>query len=305
MKGIIKFNKFIFLFILFFLLGCAYSYAQDKIVAIVNNEVITQKDLDDFLNFMSIQVNRDYKGKELEDKLVSLKTDLLSKLIEDRLILQEANKEKMTVDISRVKAKIDDIRKRYNSDVEFQADLMRQGLTQADIEKRVKEQFLMFSIVEQKVRSKVVVNPEEVTSFYESNKKDMVSGDVRDIEVFALDSEDLASSFAYGLKSGKKMGDLAKRYPFTFNKITVREGEELKKEIGSTVSKLGIDEISNPIKIDNKFYVFKLDNIIPSRQLSLNEAQGKIYAYLTEEKSQEQLNKWLDEIKKNSYIKIK
>ncbi len=67
----------------------AYNlFAQDKIAAIVNNDIITQKDLDDFLNFMRIQLSQDYSGKELENKIQAMKPDLLDRLIEDRLILQ-------------------------------------------------------------------------------------------------------------------------------------------------------------------------------------------------------------------------
>ncbi len=68
------------------------AYAQDKIVAIVNEDVITKRDLDEFIVFTRIQLSREYQGRELETKLQSMKLDLLNKLIEDRLILQEAKK---------------------------------------------------------------------------------------------------------------------------------------------------------------------------------------------------------------------
>jgi hypothetical protein len=57
-------------FVLFFTLNC---FAQGKIVAIVNNDVITEKDLNDFVNFMRIQLSEEFKGKELESKLQSMK----------------------------------------------------------------------------------------------------------------------------------------------------------------------------------------------------------------------------------------
>jgi len=280
-------------------------YAEDKIVAVVNKEVITQKDLNDFLNFMSLQLSRDYKGKALEDKIASIKSDLLSRLVEDRLILQEAKKEKIGFDEGRLKARINDIKKRYNTDAEFQADLMEQGLTQADIENKIREQFLMYGIVEQKVRSRVNVKPEEVTQFYKEHQKDFYSPEERELEAFALDNADLAGSFAYNLKAGKTSNDLATRYPFTVNRFSVRKGEDLKKEIEEAVFGLGLNEVSEPVKMDDKYYVFRLINIIPSRQFSLSEAQYKIQSFLFEKKMQEELVKWIDELKKQSYIQIK
>ncbi|MDD5196983.1 MAG: SurA N-terminal domain-containing protein [Candidatus Omnitrophota bacterium] len=280
-------------------------YAQDQIVAIVNNEVITQKDLNDFLHFMSMQLSREYKDKELEDKISSIKPDLLNRLIEDRLILQEAKKEKIGMDENRVNAKISEIKKQYRSDSDFHAELMTQGLTQADIENKIREQFLMFSVVGRKVRSKITVKPEEVTEFYETHKKDFISGEGRELEAYSLENEDQAGSFSYNLRVGKKPQDLVTRYPFTVSEFNVYKGEELKGGIGEVVFKLGINEVSGPVKIEDKYYVFKLINIIPAKELTLVQVQGRIHSFLFDKKMQEEFTKWLNELKKKSYIKIK
>lgn len=280
------------------------AYAEDKIVAVVNNEVITQKDLNDFFHFMAMQLSREYKGRELEKKLASIKADLLNRLIEDKLILQEANKEKIALDETRIKAKINEIKKKYETSAGFQAELMSQGLTQADIENKIREQFLMYAAVERNVRSKISVKPEEITSFYENNKKEFSPGEKREFIAFALGNEDLASSFSYNLKIGKTPEDLARRYPFTANNLSAVRGENLKKEIEEAVFELGVNEVSGSVKVDDKYYVFKLINIIPPEQLSLKDVQYKIQTYLFERKMQEDMSKWLDELKSKSYIKI-
>ncbi len=63
-------------------------------------------------------------------------------------------------------------------------------------------------------------------------------------------------------------------------------------------------ETSSPIKIEDDYYVFKLENIIPPRQQNLSEVQDSIYNLLSEKKMQEGMAKWLDELKKQSYTKI-
>ncbi len=307
MKRIINPKTLLLLLFLpiFCLLSANYClYAEDKIAAIVNNEAITQKDLNDFLHFMSMQLSRQYKGKELAEKVASLKSELLGRLIEDRLILQEAKKEKIAMDEARVKGKLDEVRRRYGSDAEFQSELIRQGLTQADIENKIKEQFLMFAVIEQKVRSRISIMPDEITEFYEKNKNEFSSDEEREIEAFALENKDLADSFAYYLKIGKQPEDLARRYPFTLNKFNAVKGEDLKKEIEEAVFKLGVNEVSDAVKIDDKYYVFRLINIIPPQKLSLSQAQYKIQVFLFERKMQEELSKWIDELKSTSYIKI-
>lgn len=279
-------------------------FAQDKIVAIVNNDCITRKDLDDFVNFMKMRMSEKYNENQIEVKIAKIKSDLLDKLIEDRLILQEAKKSKVAVDENILKAKISEIKKRYPTDIEFQNELKKQGLVQADIEAKIREQILMYNIIEQKIRSKVIVRPDEVTSFYDKNKKDFTTPEERDLEVVVLENQDQANGFAYNFRSGLKLDDLASRYPIKLDKIKVSRSEELRKEIADVVFKLNVSEISDPVNVDGKYYIFKLDELVSSRQLSLSEAQEKIHNYIFEKKMQEELVKWLDELKKQSYIKI-
>lgn len=294
----------ILLLILVFCSFLIIAEAQDKIVAIVNQDVITSKDFTDFLNFMRLQLSQQYKGKELDEKMAGVKVDLMNRLIEDRLILQEAKKSNIVIDEARIKSRINEAKKDYPTDTQFQAELVKQGLTQADIEKKIKEQFLMFNIVDKEVRSKILIKPEEITDFYEKNKKNFSSGEGRELEAISLENDDLARTVAYSLKSGAKLVDLAARYPLTINQLNVSQGDELRKEMEGVVTKLGINEVSEPVKIDEKFYIFRLINITPSKELTLEQVQDRIKNVLLEKKMQEGLTRWLDGLKKDSYIKI-
>ncbi|MDP3041157.1 MAG: peptidyl-prolyl cis-trans isomerase [Candidatus Omnitrophota bacterium] len=307
MKRIIN---FLFLFVSVFLPTCylpAVSYclyAQDKAIAVVNNEIITQKDLADFLNFIRLQYSRQFQGKVLEEKVNSMKRDLLQRLIEDRLILQQAKLAKITYEPSRVKAKIDEAKKRYGSESDFEADLARQGLVRADLENKISEQMLMYNLIEQKVRSKIMVRPDEVTSFYSQNKGQFLKPEERILTLIILQDESIAKTVSYQLRLGSKLEELASKFIFTTDKLSASAGQQLRPEIEDTVFKLGIGEISNSVKIDTQYFVFRLDDIIGSQQLSLARAQDKIQVYLFEKKMQEELAKWIDELKKQSYIKI-
>jgi parvulin-like peptidyl-prolyl isomerase len=279
-------------------------YAQDKIIAIVNSEVITQKDLDDFVHFMRVQLRAEYTEKEAEDKIKSMKSDLIDKLIEDRLILQEAKKDNIKIDENRVKAKIEEVRKHYGSDAAFQEALVGQGFVQADIETRIREQLLTYNIIEVKVRDKIAVSPSEVTDFYLKNAEEFKSAEQRELESLAIEDQKSAQEISDKLREGRDLGDLAREYGLTINKISVLKDGELRYDIEEVIFKLKKGEVSEPIKIEAQYYIFKLNNIIPSRQQSLAEAQDKIYAFLSSNKTQEALTKWLEEIKKRSYIKI-
>jgi parvulin-like peptidyl-prolyl isomerase len=278
-------------------------YAQDKIIAIVNNEIITQRDLDDFINFMRVQLSQELKGEQLENKIQSMKPDLMQRLIEDRLILQEAKKKNINVDDSKIKAKINELKKRYNSESEFLDALKDRGMVEADFETRLREQALMFNVIDSNVRSKIVVKPAEITDFYNRNSSEFVLPQQRDFQSFVTASESTAKDIFDALQGTRDINDLAKEYSLTVNSFSAFKGE-LKKDLEDVLFNLKVGQITEPIKIKESYYVFKLNKINQPRQQTLAAVQDKIYTLLYENKLQEALAKWIAELKKSAYIKI-
>ncbi|MFA5356979.1 MAG: peptidyl-prolyl cis-trans isomerase [Candidatus Omnitrophota bacterium] len=283
---------------------CSPLFAQDKIVAIVDKDVITQKDLNDFINFMRLQLSSDYQGKELETKIQSMKLDLLEKLIEDHLIAQKARKEGITVSPERIKGRINEIKKAYGSEGEFQNALSKQGLVQADLEKKIMEQMLMFATIDRQVKSTIIVNPAEVTDFYYQNPSDFVLPEQREFESIALNDRSLANEIYEKLKGGEDIQAVADGYSLTVNKLTSVKNGELRKDIEDIVFRMNAGEISQPVRIEGVYYIIKVNNVMPPRQQSLTEVQDRIYTMIYNMKMEDALSKWIDEMKNNSYIKI-
>ena len=298
--------KIVLCSILFFVLAPAFLSAQDKIIAVVNNAAITQKELDDFLTFMRLQLSgeKDYSSQELENNLQSLKQDLLNKLIEDKLILQEARRSNVTIEDSLIKARMMQIKKRYRDDEEFQRSLAAQGLTEADIEEKIRDQAAMYRVIEQEVKSTVSVSPSEVTDFYSANIDEFRFPQERSLEYLKVKDENVAREIDGRVKKGQDLALVAKELGLTLNSLSVSSKEELKPKLKEVVLKLNKGETSEPILIDDYYYILKLLEIIPARQQNLSEVQDAIHKFLFEEKMQKKLTSWLEGLKKNSYINI-
>jgi parvulin-like peptidyl-prolyl isomerase len=296
-------NPLLFLVAVILLPLFTCAFAEDKIIAIVNCDVITQKELDDFVNFTRMQLASEYSREAAEEKIRAMKKDLLNKLIEDKIILQEAKKENIKPDESRIKARIEEIRKHYGSEADFEAALAGQGLVLADIESRIKEQMLMYGVINSKIRSKIVINPKEVTEFYENNIENFKYPAQLQIDSLAMDNADEARQVWLSLRGGKKPESLAGAGSVSLDKMNVIKGQ-LRPDIEAAVFKLKVGEVSAPVKSGNKYYVFKLNSIVPARQQNLAEIRDQVYTALFDRKMEEKLARWLDELKKHSYIKI-
>jgi len=253
-----------------FRLNC---FAQDKIVAVVNSEVITQGDLRDFSNFMRMQMEQEYTGEELDLKMKEMKEELLEKLIEDRLILQEAKRSNIIINPEMLEARVNEIKGNYLSEADFHDDLTRQGINQADLEDKISEQMLMYAIIEEKVRSKIVITPSEVTTYYQQHQDEFKEPQQWEFRTLRIDDSDLVDKISRSAKRGESLEGLAQRYSLSMNKIRVYRGGELREDIEKTVFDLKAGESSKPFKIDRAYYVFRFDSLIPPRDLSLDEVQ--------------------------------
>ncbi len=309
MKIFISQNKIkikFFACLLVLLCACSLTqpaFAQDKIIAIVNNDVITQKDLKDFENFMRMQLNSEYQGVDLEKKIESMKPELLDKLIEDRLIICETKKKDIKVDDNRVKAKINDIRKHYATDAEFQESLKSQGMVQADLESRIKEQMLMYSIIDSQIRSKINISPTDITIYYQKNLARFKSPKEWELDALAIESAELAFGIHEIIKSGKSFDEAAKENSLTIHRINMVEGQ-FKKDLENVISLIKAKEISEPIKIEKKYFIFRMNKLIPERQRSLAESMDTIYNSLYGKQMEEEMTLWLNSLKKKAYIKV-
>lgn len=279
------------------------SFADFQIVAVVNNDAITKKDLDDFSRFMQMQLSSQYQGEALKEKIESLKAELLDKLIEDRLILQEAKRSNIRVEESRVRAKINEIKRQYPSEAAFESALASQGLVQADIETRIREQLLMYMFIDAKVRSRIVVKPSEVTDFYEKHIGEFMLPEKREVEAIAIDDPEKVKSIGDNINKGAGLEEIASRYSLNISELDFFKGDELKKGVSDIIFSLEPGKMSAPTRIGDAYYVFRLKNINPPRQQTLAEVQEKVCDFIFNSKMQEEMNKWLDELKSKSYIK--
>lgn len=288
------------------------SAAVEGIVAVVNDEVITQKDLNEFAALMYLQHTDKYKDKkELEQEMQKWRQEAVERIIEDRLIIQEAKKKKLTAEPKMVEYRINEIKKRFASDEEFENTLISEGFTITDLKHKIEDQLLMREVVEKEVRDKIFVSPTEVTAYYEGYKdkiKEPEQAIVDSLFIPFQDSEGAArkqvEEALTALKKGEEFSLVAQKYSYAPSIGKIAKGQ-LKKEIEEVIFNLRKGEFSSIVKTENGFYIFKLTDILPPKQLTINEARDEIYRILFAEKFERQFAKWMDDLKSKAYIHVK
>ena len=159
-----------------FMVYAALSYAAvvDRIVVVVNNEIITQREVDVMLGPVYGQYRNMYEGEELIGRLEEVREKILKQLIEDRLILSEAKKQNITVEEKDVDAKIDEVRSQIGSEIELENMLNEQNLTLNELRDRYKEKILIRKLIDRKVGARIIITPLEIKDYYNEHKEDFL-----------------------------------------------------------------------------------------------------------------------------------
>lgn len=288
------------------------SAVEDAILAVVNDELITLKDLRDYVRGTYVALVAEGKKPEEIDKIMlDLEINGLNKLIEDKLLLSRANEMGLDVKDKLIEDKIDVIKQRYSSEQDFTQALIKNGATMTDLRKKVTEQLKIAFVIDHEVKKKIYVNPKEVTQYYEDNMTKF-----QDKEKIFVDSifipyngdQDEAikqANVALSLiKGGDSFESVAKEYSQASSLGKVERGQLLPK-IEKIVFHLDLNVPSDIVEVDNGAYIFLVTKKFSAQLASLNDVNDFITEYLFRQKFQNELLTWLASLKEDAYIEIK
>lgn len=285
---------------------------EDAIVAIVNDEILTLRDLKDYIHSTYVGLVAEGRSeREMQALMQDLEVNGLNKLIEDKLILSAANKLGLEVKDALIDQRVDTIKKKYPSERAFMDALIVNGATLGDLRKKVLNQLKIQFVVEHEIKSKLHVNPQEVTDFYEANGKDFVRKERVYLEsiyiAFKNDKEGAMRRMRAAIKkieAGEDFLLVAKEYSDTPS-IGVIERGQILPEIEEAVFVLEGEDVSAPVEVEGGVYVFKLTGRMPERVAPLHEVKEDITNLLYKMKFNDLFGTWLAKLKEEAYIEVK
>ncbi|UCG07300.1 MAG: SurA N-terminal domain-containing protein [Desulfobacterales bacterium] len=295
----------------------------DRIVAVVNNELITLYDLNQKFepyvkNIKALGYDEDMERKTL----FKVRSDVLNQLIDNMLAGQQTEKYKLTVTEKEIDSSIERIKSaRYYTDEDLRAGLAQQGLTMEDFRKEIKEQLLRGKLVNLEVKSKIVVTMQNIKSYYDSHPEKYV-GEKKytlwniyvNIPSSAADSEKQSvlrkmQVILDKLEQGQKFEDLVNGDFLT--SMQAKGGElglfllkELSAQLQKIVKNMQAGEFSSILDTEYGYQIIYVQNIIETKTKSLAEAEKEIEDILYKELVDNKYQEWLKELRSRSHIKV-
>lgn len=150
----------------------------DRIAAVVNEEIILLSEVDEKLFLLQAQGQlQGVKAEELDGR----RRDILDRLIEEKLVVQRAKSQGITLDESEVaravQEAIDRVKGQFPSEDAFRQALEAEGITLTMLRERyehdIRQERYVQRIVGREIRSQVEVDTEEARRYYQDHKADL------------------------------------------------------------------------------------------------------------------------------------
>ncbi len=284
----------------------------NRVVAIVNGEVITESDLVRFAKKMAIARNIDLAqmDRETEDKVVR---ESLNELIEDMLILSHAKRLGFGINEKAVEKRITAIRDDFDTEMDFLSRLEKDGLSYDNLWQRIYDDILKTKTVDYFVKSKIEIHPQEIEEYYLANKGEFIAPEASKVKKIYIkkgkSSRDRIDQIKLLIEKKVSFEDLAQNHSDS-SSGDVREGEWLQKgrvseEIANAVFNLKVGEVSDIVETDGAYYIFKVIAKSESHLEELDKVRDRVYNRIYQKKFSEKFNEFIAGLKENAQIDIK
>jgi peptidyl-prolyl cis-trans isomerase SurA len=248
----------------------------DKVVAIVNDNVITASELAEQINVLRQQITA--KNMQLPPEDV-LRKQVLQHLIDVDLQLQIAKKNDITVDNTELNEAIAKIAESNKiSLTRLREELTKQGLGWEEYRENIRKEMLINRLQQKAVGKDIIISPRQVEDYLKTAVQDNTAQHTYHLQniVIPLPEEptteqvtkakEKARSLLAKIKRGDDFNQLAiaessGEYALEGGDLGERHLAELPELFVKKVIKMSVGEVVGPLRTGNGFQLIKLVNI--------------------------------------------
>lgn len=315
------------------LIACvASAYAQssdappvDEVIARVNTGVIMRSTFEAAQKEQLEQLkNSGLKGEELEKKFNELKPKILDELIHTQLLAQRAKDLSINVE-PQVNQQFLRMMKENNCESkECLSQKMREaGYDIEEVTKLLTENFSREAVLWNEVQMKIYRNltEKEKREAYEKNKEFLtVPGEVALSQIFIALGKDPNQSLLKAKEivtqaRGGSADFVALGERFSEDEICKKQKcklgpaikiSDLAPNIKAAVENAAVGAITDPIKLDNGYYIFKIDERKEPKLMPFEDegVQQRLGQYLVSQQAEQQIETYLARLRDDAFIEV-
>ena len=304
-----------------FLSVAVQAAVADRIVAVVNDEIITLSELNNAFEPYQERFEASYQGPDREAARSETKLLLLNRMIDSVLMEQESRKSGIAVRNDEVTDAVNDIQKQRNlSQDEFRKALERDGITQDAFRKDIRNQLMRMKLIRRDIKSRVT--DEEIGEYYRKHLEDYEGqesvrikqillplpkeGDPAVKEKLRADAEAIHKR----LMNGEPFEQLSAKYSQGLaaaagGDVGYIERGIVHSEVEDAAFSLPLNQISGVIESSVGFHIIQVVDRRGAGLKAIGSVREEIREKIDREKMEKKYGAWLEELRKKSHIEIK
>lgn len=243
-----------------------------------------------------------------EEDIVNIKREALDDLIEEKVMLIQAEKLGLKVTDDDLKKRVEEIRKDYTGD-QFAQVFGGEKVDYKIWSEELRKRLLLEKLINREVSSKIIITDDEAQAYYQSNRSRYYSEETVHVAQIVVPTREKADAVLKRIQAGEDFGTLARE---------VSTGPEAAKGGDLGVFTRGVmpevfDRIvfslvegktSKVVKSPYGFHLFKVLRKEKGRWIEFAEVKEKIKADIAKGREEQEFRKWLDALKSEAKIRI-
>ena len=290
----------------------------ERIIARINNKIITQRQYDSEQAKLHAQLAQQYSGAKLEGEFNSQSKNLLRDMIDQDLLVQKANDDDINVETDIIK-RLDDIRQQYNmpSLEALQQAVENEGLNWEDFKDQIKRQLLTQQVISREVGSRIILTQADARKYFDAHKEQFDSPPgVHLAEILIstekrspAEGEKIAKDALTRIQNGERFSDVAKELS---DAPDAKEGGDvgffkegtISTDIAKAIANLDAGEVSNIIKTQYGYMIFKVLEKRVGKSPTFDQVSNQVMNLMYDQRIRGDLRGFLTTLRKESYIRL-
>jgi peptidyl-prolyl cis-trans isomerase SurA len=284
----------------------------DRVVAIVNDDIITLKETE---KYVPVEKKGEFASVSEYIRNIKLK-EKMDILIDDVLIRQQAKKLHVEVTNRDADIMVENIRKQHLvSEEDMKRQLEKEGINYKDFYEGLKASLLRSRVIARMVSSESIsITEADVEAYYRAHLPEFKDEEFRLLHVYISgnrpDIKDRAHAAYNELKAGKAFEEVAKKYSDDPSgqkggDIGFIRKEDLIPEFKGAVNFLTVGSYTQLVATPYGLHILKLVEIREGGTMPFDAVKPRIKEKLVQEQSQKRYKEYIEKLRKASYIEVK
>ena len=282
---------------------------EDRIVAVVNTDLIMLSELKRDLLPDQERLRKLYTGEDLERRLKTAEAMAVTKMIERKLQLQAAKNKGVEVTDQEVTQAVQEMKKQGET------------LNQADpnTTRSIREQLTLMRVVDREVRGLIMVADSEMKRYYEEHQDRFAYPEEYQLSQILIKprtpdglsvAQGRAEALLATLKQGEPFEDLALRFSDGADASRggrlglVRQGE-LSPALEQALASVPVGQVTGIVETAEGLHIVRVDDKKPRQFRPFVQVKAEIQSLVFQQKTEDQYQIWMADLKNKAYIEIK